>query len=78
MVWLESAILTHWSLGRHRAVSGSNGRADGSDAPTGKNNGSVNGEAYFVCEPNHGVFVRASQITILATPRSVRDRKAFR
>ncbi|CAG8589239.1 1726_t:CDS:2 [Ambispora gerdemannii] len=32
----------------------------------GKNNGSVNGKQYFECKPNHGVFVRASQIkTIL-------------
>ena len=37
--------------------------------PSGKNDGSVQGVRYFTCEPNYGVFVRASQVkTILAQP----------
>jgi dynactin 1 len=36
------------------------------DEPSGKNNGSVNGKQYFACRPNHGVFVRSSQIRSLS------------
>ena len=36
------------------------------DAPVGKNNGSVQGKEYFQCEENHGMFVRAAQIEVLA------------
>jgi CAP-Gly domain len=32
------------------------------DEAQGKNDGSVQGIPYFTCEPNHGVFVRPSQI----------------
>ena len=32
------------------------------DEPSGINNGSVAGKHYFDCRPNHGVFVRASQV----------------
>jgi dynactin complex subunit len=35
------------------------------DTPTGKNNGMVQGQFYFDCPTNHGVFVRASQIKLL-------------
>ncbi|WWC88610.1 uncharacterized protein L201_003523 [Kwoniella dendrophila CBS 6074] len=34
----------------------------------GKNDGSVKGERYFDCQPNHGVFVRPSQVKILEMP----------
>ncbi|CAG8748680.1 37730_t:CDS:10 [Gigaspora margarita] len=34
------------------------------DDPSGKNNGSVNGKHYFDCKPNHGVFVRSSQVKL--------------
>lgn len=45
-----------------------------SETPTGKNNGSVNGEAYFECEPNYGVFVRPSQVQFVEQPkRAVRS-----
>lgn len=30
--------------------------------PNGKNDGSINGVAYFSCKLNYGVFVRQSQI----------------
>ncbi|KAF2803490.1 uncharacterized protein BDZ99DRAFT_426855, partial [Mytilinidion resinicola] len=30
--------------------------------PSGKNDGSVRGERYFDCPPNHGMFMRASNI----------------
>ena len=31
----------------------------------GKNDGSVNGTAYFVCAPNHGIFVRPNVVRLL-------------
>ena len=31
--------------------------------PTGKNDGSVKGQRYFPCEPQHGIFVRLSACT---------------
>lgn len=34
------------------------------DDPVGKNSGSVNSKQYFICRPNHGVFVRGSQIKV--------------
>lgn len=33
------------------------------DLPTGKNDGAVQGERYFACEPGHGMFVRPPTIT---------------
>ncbi|KAF8610746.1 hypothetical protein BDV93DRAFT_517841 [Ceratobasidium sp. AG-I] len=40
------------------------------NAPNGKNDGSVAGITYFSCPPNHGVFVRPSQVKIAALPSS--------
>ncbi|KAF8682303.1 Dynein associated protein [Rhizoctonia solani] len=37
-------------------------------APNGKNDGSVKDVVYFSCAPNHGVFVRPSQVKIVSTP----------
>ncbi|WOO77325.1 Dynactin, isoform [Vanrija pseudolonga] len=34
------------------------------DGKTGKNNGSVQGESYFECEPGYGVFVRKSTVKL--------------
>ncbi|KAI0091545.1 CAP Gly-rich domain-containing protein [Irpex rosettiformis] len=34
------------------------------DEPIGKNDGSVQGEKYFTCKPNFGVFVRPDRVTI--------------
>jgi dynactin 1 len=35
------------------------------DDAKGKNNGTVQGKRYFVCEENHGIFVRQSQLQAL-------------
>ncbi|XP_076866566.1 dynactin subunit 1a isoform X3 [Brachyhypopomus gauderio] len=35
------------------------------DEPKGKNDGTVQGKAYFTCKENHGIFVRQSQIQVL-------------
>lgn len=32
------------------------------DDEKGKNNGTVQGKTYFTCNPNHGIFVRQSQV----------------
>lgn len=32
------------------------------DEPKGKNDGTVQGKAYFTCKENHGIFVRQSQV----------------
>lgn len=34
-------------------------------APLGKNDGSVQGVAYFKCAPKHGLFVRPAQLEIV-------------
>ena len=34
------------------------------DKPEGKNDGSVGGEKYFDCEPNHGLFVKSAQVRL--------------
>ena len=38
------------------------------DAPLGRNNGSVNGVRYFVCEEGHGLFVRPSSVDSVDAP----------
>ena len=35
----------------------------------GRNNGTVQGRQYFTCTENHGLFVRASCVTLLKKPR---------
>lgn len=36
------------------------------DDGTGKNDGSVQGEKYFDCEPSNGMFVRPAAVTVVA------------
>ena len=43
------------------------------DEPFGKNDGSVNGEHYFQCEKNYGVFVRPERIEAGDFPEMVLD-----
>ncbi|KAJ3287660.1 hypothetical protein HK104_008493 [Borealophlyctis nickersoniae] len=34
------------------------------DEPLGKHNGTVQGESYFTCQPNHGACVRPNKVTV--------------
>ena len=50
--------------------------------PKGKNDGSIQGVAYFSCKPLYGVFIRPSQVKILAAeseqpPTNVRLRRSM-
>jgi dynactin 1 len=36
--------------------------------PTGKNDGTVQSVKYFTCKPNHGMFVRPSQVKVISEP----------
>ena len=40
------------------------------DQPLGKNDGSVQGQNYFKCKPNYGVFVRAPQVRVISDDTS--------
>ena len=37
------------------------------DEPSGKNDGTVQGVRYFTCKLPHGVFIRPSQVKVIAT-----------
>ncbi|KAG8985499.1 hypothetical protein FRB90_004657 [Tulasnella sp. 427] len=39
--------------------------------PKGKNDGSVDGEAYFTCKPKHGMFIRATMIKAIELPTNL-------
>ena len=43
------------------------------DGPTGKNNGVVQGKAYFSCRDGYGVFVRPAGAKLLDVPSSRRS-----
>jgi len=44
------------------------------DGPTGKNNGTVQGKAYFSCRDGYGVFVHPARIKIIdVSPRKSLD-----
>ena len=36
--------------------------------PVGKNDGTVQGVKYFTCKPNHGMFIRPSQVKVISEP----------
>lgn len=46
------------------------------DAPTGKNDGVVQGVRYFTCKPKHGIFVRADKLILDKRGRAMRMYKA--
>ena len=41
------------------------------DTPTGKNDGSVAGKRYFNCRPGHGMFVKPSNLSIVARAQTI-------
>ena len=43
------------------------------DRPKGKNDGTVQGERYFSCVPNHGLFARPSKLQLLPPPSHTRQ-----
>ncbi|KAL0268806.1 UNVERIFIED_CONTAM: hypothetical protein PYX00_010619 [Menopon gallinae] len=45
------------------------------DAPTGKNDGVVQGVRYFSCKPKHGIFVRADKLILDKRGRAMRQYK---
>ncbi|PLB55795.1 dynactin [Aspergillus steynii IBT 23096] len=45
------------------------------DEPTGKNDGSIQGEQYFECEPGFGMFVRKTAIKATVAQQPARDAK---
>lgn len=46
------------------------------DAPTGKNDGTVQGIQYFTSRPKHGIFVRADKLIQDKRGRGMRSYKA--
>ncbi len=46
------------------------------DAPTGKNDGTVQDIFYFTCRPKHGIFVRADKLIQDKRGRGMRSYKA--
>jgi hypothetical protein len=46
--------------------------------PIGKNDGTVNGVQYFTCKPNHGVFVRLSNVSAVECAEEKSDRTPAR
>lgn len=46
------------------------------DTPTGKNDGTVQGNTYFTCKPKHGLFVRADKLIHDKRGKAMRAYKA--
>lgn len=46
------------------------------DTPTGKNDGTVQGNQYFVCKVKHGIFVRADKLIQDKRGKAMRTYKA--
>ncbi|GFY78251.1 dynactin subunit 1 [Trichonephila inaurata madagascariensis] len=44
------------------------------DEPKGKNNGTVQGKAYFTCPDNHGIFVRQTQLQVIDDEGGMKSR----
>ncbi|EEB18127.1 conserved hypothetical protein [Pediculus humanus corporis] len=77
----ESVLIRPYNTSGVVAYLGSTDFAPGTwvgvelDAPTGKNDGVIQGVRYFTCKPKHGIFVRADKLILDKRGRAMRQYK---